>query len=546
LRLKGEEREALLAVARSVVQEGKLFAVCAYGSKVAGYARPDSDYDIVVVATDFGEGVRYRYVEGPVPASALVVDRQLLMQDATSSFLGEFVVGRLLNVYEPLLNGEAFREAELRYKERVVAEALYELASDYGEFSRSILIPYDYFLFDKLKKRSMVYPPALYSYVMTYAGPLGPDNRRSSLDGFREAAKALVSRGYATAREDCLMIAADKLKGDSFTKLLTIFSLTTRGVAQYAVHGYAGRVGLNVFRKEALSKLKRMRERPDPPPELERPRSLLRLEEGRFIADLSELKDYLASLAGLKEYTAREESLGEPYTTTRVLTFTSGKTSASFVVKNFSDVRSLKWAILSVWALTARKFSMAPLARLEREYAATRRLREAGVRVPRVIAVAPDERTMVKEFVEGPTLTSRIDSILSGDDTPLRDVEDYGALLSRVHSANLALGDSKANNVVISAEGLCLTDLEQATEGGDFAWDIAEFLYYSAKLSLNGGRMEKVARAFLEGYCRSGDRSVLARSRGIKYLAPFQPFLSPGMSGMIRGLLDEYSQPLLA
>ena len=161
MRLSEGERGTLGEVASSLVEPSKITGVAAYGSKVAGYARPDSDYDLIVVSKRFPEGVRYRYVDSPVEASALVVDEDMLLQDARSSFLGEFVVGRLLNVYEPIAGPELFRSVELEFKKRVIVEALLELSSDYADFGRHLLAPYDNFIFDKLHTRAPDNTPAL-------------------------------------------------------------------------------------------------------------------------------------------------------------------------------------------------------------------------------------------------------------------------------------------------------------------------------------------------------------------------------------------------
>ncbi|HUI86768.1 MAG TPA: hypothetical protein VLY21_06410, partial [Nitrososphaerales archaeon] len=298
MKLADSEAETLLGVATSMVGSKGLTALCAYGSRVAGYARPDSDYDLLAVARRFGEGVRYRYVDKPVAASVLVVEEGLLMDDATTSTLGEFAVGRFLNVYDPILNGEFLRKAELEYKRRVTLEALLELASDYGDFSRNLLIPYDYFLFSKLRKRAVIYPPALYSYIQTYSCPSAPENRESTLAGFREAAQGMKAAGFLIPERDHVRIVPEKMKGDAFTKLSSLFSLTARGVTQYAVHGYAGRVGLGVFRREASSKIRRMRASASTLPELDKPKSVLRLEEGAILADTAKIDRQLAKLVG--------------------------------------------------------------------------------------------------------------------------------------------------------------------------------------------------------------------------------------------------------
>lgn len=541
MRLTDDERDTVSELAAHLVGPGRISALCAYGSKVAGYARPDSDYDLMVVMKRFREGVRYRYVDAPVAASALIVDEGMLVEDARSSYLGEFVVGRLLNVYEPLSNPGLFRAVELEYKKRVTVEALLELSSDYGEFGRHLVIPYDYFLFDKLHRRASIYPPATYSYVHTYSSRLGEDNRTASVAGFEAAANALQSRGFLKAGADGVRMVPEKLRGDAFTRVQSLFAVTARGVTQYAIHGYAGRVGPSVFSREALSKLRRMREAPPRFLPLEQPRSLLRLQEGTVIPDASFLVKEISRMLGFETYSTVERDIGEPYSTTRVLTFSEGRRSRSVVVKNYTDVRSLKWALLGIWASAANKFSTGPLSRMDREYGVTLALREMGVLVPRILAVAPAERVLVKDFVEGPTLSSEINSYLRGDSHPMPPVPAYGALMARVHGGGIALGDTKPSNVIDATEGLYLTDLEQAYPGGDQAWDVAEFLFYTAKLSNREDAMKKVASAFLGAYTGEGDRANVARARGSKYFGPFRPFLTPGMARMLRELMSTYA-----
>jgi tRNA A-37 threonylcarbamoyl transferase component Bud32 len=540
LRLSESERSSIGDIASSLVGKSKISALCAYGSKVAGYARPDSDYDLLIVSKRFGDGVRYRYVDAPVAASALIVDEDLLNQDARSSYLGDFVVGRLLNIYEPIAGPELLRTVEVEYKRRVLVEALLELSSDYGEFGRHLVVPYEYFLFDKLNKRASIYPPALYSYVHTYTCPLGEENKAISTTGFADAAVSLEHRGFLQTSQGGVRIAPEKLKADAFTRVQSLFSVTARGVTQYAIHGYAGRVGLSVFSREALSKLRRMRENPPPFAPLVDPRSLIRLEQGAFVSDAAFLVKELARILGFDTYSTKEKDIGEPYSTTRILTFNDPTREKSVVVKNYTDVRSLKWALLGLWASAANKFSTAPLARMDREYGMTLRLGGLGVLVPEILAVAPAERILVKEFVTGPTLSSIINNYLKGTSDGISSVSAYGELMARIHSTGLVLGDTKPSNVVVSEGGLFLTDLEQAFAGGDKAWDIAEFLYYTAKLSNREEAMKKVAAAFLESYAKSGERSSIQKARGPRYFGPFRPFLTPGMAKMLRGMMQTF------
>jgi predicted nucleotidyltransferase len=90
-----------------VTKGRKMIAACIYGSRVAGYDRPDSDIDLLIVLENYPYVVKYTYFrELNTKISVLAVDREALSRDAQSAFLSEFVIGRLLHIYEPIANAE--------------------------------------------------------------------------------------------------------------------------------------------------------------------------------------------------------------------------------------------------------------------------------------------------------------------------------------------------------------------------------------------------------------------------------------------------------
>jgi len=103
-----------------------------------------------------------------------------------------------------------------------------------------------------------------------------------------------------------------------------------------------------------------------------------------------------------------------------------------------------------------------------------------------------------------------------------------------VHKKGYTIGDTKPSNTLYSDSKLYLTDLEQAMEGGDPSWDIAEFIYYSIKLTSPSQRLKEFIEAFKEGYLSVGERSVLVEAASLKYLKPFQPIILPNVVKMIR------------
>jgi predicted nucleotidyltransferase len=73
---RGVSREMILSACREVAKGNEIVASALYGSRAAGYARKDSDYDILLVIRDYPEDVRYHYIatEGEQLA-VLAVDR---------------------------------------------------------------------------------------------------------------------------------------------------------------------------------------------------------------------------------------------------------------------------------------------------------------------------------------------------------------------------------------------------------------------------------------------------------------------------------------
>ncbi|MFQ6134836.1 MAG: nucleotidyltransferase domain-containing protein, partial [Nitrososphaerales archaeon] len=383
-KLSEAEKESLLKIAEEISAENKMVGVATYGSRVAGYASEDSDYDIIVVLDGYRPGVRYKYITGEVDAAALIVDKDALLRDAEKASLGEFVAGRLLNIYEPLTGEDFFREVEYKIKRRVVVEALKEIEASLGEFAQEIIIPVEYFLFDKLKKRATIYPPVLYSYSKTYGEDLGRENTGASCEGFLEALKELEDEGLVTL-EGGVVRVRDVVSKRWMAKLSEMAEYTRRGLTQYAVHGYAGRVGLNIVSREVRSKISRARKGYEVPEVIRHPKKLWRLDEGLLIVDEDDwFGRFIDHLKIGRDAETTKDSRGEIYSVSKIYSVSDRERVVRFAVKKFADLKAVKWVVLNIWALLSKRFDMSPMSRLHREYSALKRLRELGLNTPKV------------------------------------------------------------------------------------------------------------------------------------------------------------------
>ena len=532
--LSQQERQSLRKICENL-DVGKIVGICAYGSRVGGYFTKDSDFDLILVVDGFKQIIRYKYLEADLHVSILIVDLKAFREDAFKSALGEFVVGRLLNIYESIIGDRIFHDAESVYKGRVIEEAINQLLISYGEFCFDLRIPLEFFLYEKLRKRAAVYPPALYSYVKTYSGPLMERNLSSSLALFGEKAKE-AAEDRKVVFDGQFVIPSRSYDGWQGSRLYSVVKDARRGLTQYAIHGLAGRVSPKVIGKEILSKIGRHRMVTDVPKPLTRPKGLLSLEEALLVTDDEDWLRQLVDLLGMKSDTeVKVSSIGEPFSSSKLYRFVSGSKVKEVIVKKFGDPWSLKWTLLSIWASPAqRKMKVLPFDRLSNEYRAMRDLQRVRIKVPKAICVALDEKILVKNLIKGKNLGSVVSSVIQDRDVDLQPLLEYGKVMARVHALGFGIGDTKPSNAVVSEGEVFLTDLEQTMLGGDLIWDIAEFSYYSSKLTLNTAGVKKIVRSFLDGYLETGSSKVVSAAADIKYLRPFRPFIAPKIASLVR------------
>lgn len=527
------EKQRISSTLSKIINGSIVSGICVYGSQVAGYARADSDYDVIVVMHPFRQKIKYYYLKGEADCSALVVDPKSFAKDCSSSTYGEFVAGRLLNPFEAIGGEDFFLQNEVAYKRRVILEGLIDAYAEEEDFASELDFTLAYFLFEKLKKRAAIYPPVVYSYSKTYGDELIQENLESSLVGFRRSAKELEKEDIISViGGDKVRVKQQKFKGGISAKLLSAATYTTKSLRQYAVHGYAGRVGPIVVGKEVVSKLSRSRTNSRIPDPIRYPKSFLSIQDGKLFADSD---DWLADLLGhlkMDPLTARinQKPMGEIYTTSSFYTLEDGSNRITIVVKRFNDIKGMKWGILNLWTLRNADFVVNPLARMFREYRGMREFRKIGLYTAEPVAVFLSQRIIVTKFIQGRDLSRLQTEYLNDEFNGLYPFEKFGSSLARLHNHGYCMGDSKPSNAILADcdSEIYLADLEQSHTGGDRVWDLAEFIYYSVRLTMKEEIARKFVEAFLEGYRNaSEDNSVIARTAALRYRAPFQAFIAP-------------------
>ncbi|HEX2014632.1 MAG TPA: nucleotidyltransferase domain-containing protein [Nitrososphaera sp.] len=545
--LSPQELDVVNKCIRKVARSRRVAAACVYGSKAAGYSRPKSDIDLLVVLYDYPYAIKYAYLrESGIDISALIVDKESLHGDATQGSLGEFAIGRLLHIYEPIINAELLDSAERIYKRRVILEELQNIVDTAGLLSTDILFPLEYLAFSKIKRRIELYPSAVYSYFNTYsASASSKRNLNHALSGYRRALAGIISedRQLFSRHDDLLRISEMRIsveKGRTKLKL----AKRLREFGAYFVQTYAGRRIMHLAIKEAESKIRRhARQDIELPEFLDSPkRAYWRLSEGNLIIDSKDWLGDLAKARGIDDFEIVEKRrLGNVNSRTVLHVIRYDSAYYKVVAKEIAKTKSMKWAALSLWTAPVKRFKVDPLFRLGTEYKALRYIRNLGLHTPSIEAVVLDRRILATRFVEGMTLAQVIKDYIKGKGA-LGRLKEVGEQIARIHNSGASLGNFKPKNVIVGDRGLCFTDLEQFSLGpSDQVWDLAQFLCWGLKATGNSSAAAQVARAFIEGYGETthdnSNVAKLARSR--RYIESFYPVLAPSVARAIKRELKD-------
>jgi tRNA A-37 threonylcarbamoyl transferase component Bud32/predicted nucleotidyltransferase len=532
-----------------IAKNNKIVGVCLYGSKVAGYSRPNSDFDIIVVLENYSFIVKYVYLkESKIEVSALLVDRQSLEKDAKTAFLGEFVVGRLLHIYDAILNPDLFKRIETIYKKRVIIEEIFDIVRANNILSTEISFPLDFIMFSKIKRRSILYPNALYSYYKIYTCENASRNIDFALDGYRRALNEILNEDKELLEknpsDNSLHISEKRILFNKNGKIDSLkLGKKLQDFSSYLIHVYAGRVTFRYAVKEAQSKIKRQEKHQlDLPVFMSSPKeSYWKLPEGVLIFNSRRWLDIIANNVSFQRYSiSHKHRLGNVDSRTICLTLKNldDNSHKMIVVKKYAKTKGVKWAALNVWTSQVRRFKVDPLFRLGNEYKALRYIRNLGLNTPAVESVILGKRLLVTEFIKGNSLADVIQYSLNEDNeyNNIDLIKAAGEQIATIHNAKSTFGNIKPKNLIIRGNSLYFTGVDQfGFRSGDPIWDIVQFICRGLKQTTNSTIASKVVRGFLLGYSNEMTAEYIKKlSRSKRYIESFYPLLSPAVARSIK------------
>ncbi len=505
-----------------------MIAICLYGSRVCGYAREDSDYDVLLILESYANRLRYNYRRlNGVYAAILAVDRQLIETDVKRGQLGDFVAGRLLSPYIPLKNPDYLQRLEVDVKRRVAEEEIRELIIEYGELARGLVVKPAYVALARMRKRARVYPPIAYSYANMLREDLRERNMGAILRGYECALENLAEEGIVALSGDSVTVRDPYvdcvLSKRALEKVVSVVELSRRALYSYVTHGRAGRISLEIMAKEVSSKLRRELRAMPSHSELEDPKNHLFLKTASGLVNLSERASIIEAV---KKLSGGERVTISPLAGALNEVYMVKANAEPLVAKRFTDWFTFKWLYLNLAALGTRAFQLSGRERLANEYGTNRILAENNIPVPAILYVNPEDRLLIERYVEGKNILDHVRHAFNAErlSNEQRDVAlDLGKAVARIHALNVSIGDCKPENFIRGIDGTIYTlDLEQGAKMGDTAWDVAEFLYFSGHYTrrVTAGIHQFVSE-FMRGYCELGKAEVLKKAASLGYSKAF-------------------------
>jgi tRNA A-37 threonylcarbamoyl transferase component Bud32 len=485
----------------------------------------------------------------------LKVDHKTFEKDIDKNWLGGHLVRHILVPYESLMNKKYLWKNEVKIKKRIVINLLNNLVLEYPELSYELLIKPKYFMFETMARNALLYPPVIYRLVRIFKDDINDINQKKVMKGYRSALKIVAEKKFITISDGYIKITSIFIKKVKKKRLSILYILKdfrdriiryslevfpkmiqslTQDSRSYIEHFF----DWENYKKINLSELENTKRHIYIPT----PLGLVSLSEKVTIEEF--VKRTFPNMHNLEV-----EKLGGVLNSVYILRFNYQKNERKMIVKLFKNWHSWKWFPLALWTLGSRGFAVLGKSRLEKEYTINMFLSRKDINVPRIIYANPQEGLIFEEFLDATSLSDIIKKICSqevdGFDADLL-FRLLGNEIAKVHKIDVALGDCKPENILVTQDKrIYFVDLEQAERGGDQSWDIAELLYFSGHYIAFSSIeiIKKITEMFIKGYLEGGGKvENIKKLKSPKYLKPFSFFTPPHILFVISSICKDFQK----
>jgi len=537
--------DEILSFCTHITDQYQIAAACICGDCLLTELSSGAIIEVLLVVRGFQpKMMNYVKVIDDHPVVVLTVDDGAFEMDADKGFLGETLAKGMILPYKPLINSDYLHVQEIKLKKRLILELLENLVLRFPELSTELRIKPEYFVHETLLSRARVFPLMTSGLRLSLQGEKGKENLKNMLSGFTEALKLLEREGDVVFSDSYVRITpklADASKGRK-VRFVNLFKPAQRTLFASVLGIFPNFFKILSQNKDVLRRIQESSEKDvEDKHQLELPEDYVYVPTVSGLVPLSERMDIETFARRIFNAKRSEkvsvEKFGGVLNDIYLVRTTDKSKKKKMIVKSYRDWSSFKWFPLTLWSVGTRTFTVLGRMRLEKELAINQLLSSNGFAVPKILYVSPKNHLIFMEYVEGKNLGDVIRECTSPKNSRmqkkcLKTIKCVGEKIAKVHSLNIALGDTKPENILIRRDGeIYLTDFEQASRSGDKVWDVAEFLYYAGHdipPLTDMRRTESVAEAFIKGYLGAGGNIEVVKKAGTpKYTKVFSVFTFP-------------------
>ena len=557
--------ERIIDTSIDVASQNNVIALSIYGPYAGGYADKRAALDVLMIVDSNRVILSSRFKRlNSRKARFLIVDKGAFERDISNEWLGGILAENMLTPYIPLVNEDYLWNQEIKAKKMIIDESLNNLILSFSEMSRNFMIKPEYFMFEAMMRRATLFPPLAYRFLNIATDNLKERNYAIMMRGFKAAIKEFINEGKLRPQGDFLRIAEDHIRavrgGRRSRRLKKLFKDIRVSITHYVLGIFPNlmdsllddyRIYRSYFTEDGDAEYLIHK--------LEDPKKYVFIPTSSGMVAFSEritINEFMRrKMSGKQVLEHSIERLGGVLNSVYMLKVKEDEAEKKFVVKVFKDWYGWKWFPLALWALGTRGFTILGKARLEREYALNMFLSNHGVNVPKIIYISPGEKLLFQEHIEGVSISEIIRQLykMKNDEHKkielLKIIRHVGKEIAKIHNLGVSLGDCKPENIILTSnEKIFFVDLEQAEIGGNQAWDISEFLYYSGHYTLLPPLdvVSSIVKEFIRGYLEAdGKIENVKKALSPRYIKVFSFFTPPhiifAISNVCKNLLKDYS-----
>ena len=457
----------------------------------------------------------------------ILADEKSVLRDASDEKLGGIIAHSFLFPYHPIINEKLLEDLEKMYKRHVIVESLQNVILEHKLASTRLIIKPEYFLYDKLRRLTAIYPPSRRFVKEMLRGSRGEVNM--VLDGFLKAIKDLVDQGILEERHGGYS-PTDRFVHEVLSRK-TVYDRFSDELEHFL------KLYLTASFSSPLDAIRNIRFDLDVlvPVKIPDPSKMLYMETSigpQPLATSKGIRDFISEVYGIRPMDVKLRKVGSVFNSTYFASFKVDGREERIFVKKYLNWTDFKWVAAWLWAIGVKNFSVLASSRMSNEIYFINKLSELGFNTAEILHINWPKKMVFQRFIDG---VDGLKALKNAGEPRIFDDISYrvGKILAMVHEKGICIGDCNPFTFIFVEDEAYLVDLEQCSFEGSKPWDLCELLFYTGRY-LNLEEVERFSKNVVQGYLEIGERDVVKDALDQRFIRIFVPWTPPWIQSRIK------------